>query len=106
MNHPLQELNETQKRVYKLLQTNEKLRDDDANLVATMHITELGGLEKAQSITAFEYMRLQVVGKLTKVDSITRARRHVQEHYPLLRGRKYKQRKKYEEDVRTTIQSL
>jgi hypothetical protein len=106
MNHPLKDLTETQKRVYKLLENNPHLRDEDATLVASMHITEMGGIEKAQQVTAYDYMGYLAKGKLTKYETITRARRNLQAKYPALRGSKYKERKILEEDYRITIKSL
>jgi hypothetical protein len=45
-------------------------------------------------------------GNLTSFESISRARRKIQEQNPLLRGSTYKERKEMSENVRENIKNL
>lgn len=70
-------------RVYKLLKDHQELRDDDKKL--TWSVWALEGL-------AWNMMTKEAYLKATSAESITRARRKVQEEYPLLRGKTYQDR--------------
>jgi len=45
-------------------------------------------------------------GNLTSFESISRARRKIQEHNPSLRGKNYKERQEISEDIRENIKNL
>ncbi len=74
-------------------------RDNDRKLIAHFWRTEINNIggEKPKSVN--DFLVLYATGKLTEADYITRARRKVQEHNPLLRGVKWKKRHKEESEV-------
>ena len=55
------------------------LRDDDFKLVATFYLFEMGGREKADKITASEFLQQYADGKYTNFESIRRVRAKLQE---------------------------
>ncbi len=91
-------------RVKSVLQQNITSRDDDNKLTAIIWHREL--LDKgidANKLTAQGFIKLYYEGKLTNSDSITRARRKVQELCPDLRGGNYKARQANQEKVKKDL---
>ena len=103
MNYIIDDLNETGKEVYRLLMKYPHLKDSDRRLVATYHCYEVGGKENLSKMSAVEYLDAIIQSRLTNPDTITRARRKVQEEHPEARGEKYLKRKKNESEVREQI---
>ena len=103
MNYILSDINETGSEVYRLLMKYPHLRDNDQRLVATFHNYEVGGTKILSSMTAIEYLNAIIESRLTNPETITRARRKVQEEYPETRGGKYLKRKKAEYEIREQI---
>jgi hypothetical protein len=97
---------DTQIAVHDLLIEYPNLRDSDQRLVAFFHTLEMGGVSVCKSMSAYEYLKAIVDGKLTNAESITRARRKVQENTPALRGKKYNERKLAESKVREAIKTI
>ena len=91
-------------RVKEVLQQNVTTRDDDNKLTAIIWHRELAdkGID-ANKLTAQGFMKLYYEGKLTNSDSITRARRKVQELCPDLRGGNYKARQANQEKVKKDL---
>lgn len=87
-------------RVKELLEKYPHLRDSDNKLVANIWNQE------KQDTDAFGFLQLYADGKITPADSITRARRKLQELHPELRGKKYDQRHREEKKVRKNIVNL
>jgi len=102
----IEQLKDTQVAVYNLLNKYPHLRDNDQRLVASFHTFEMGGTSVCKSMSAYDYLNAIIEGKLTNAESITRARRKVQENYPELRGKKYYQRKLAESKVREEIKTI
>lgn len=98
----LSRLNKTQDKVIQLLTLYPTLRDSDPLLVATFQKYEIG-VNKFESLSAREFLTLMIEGKITTYDTISRARRKVQEEYPQLRGQTYLDRKNMEKKVRNEI---
>ncbi len=92
-------------RVKHLLETQPKLRDDDAKLVATFQYYEIGKA-KMDSITAMELLTMLAKNEVTYASSIDRARRILQHNHEHLRGENYALRHKEEKDVRSKIHEL
>lgn len=95
----LKEIKELHALVKKLLTNYAHLRDSDQKLVANIWYYELNGAE----LSAKEFIGLIANKKLTNYDSITRARRKVQEEFEELRGSNYTKRKEQESEVREGI---
>lgn len=104
--------------VKDLLDKNPHLRDDDDKLVANIWIRECGGVEKSKTITALDFLKVYAgttneikypneqhatIVKFTSAESITRARRKLQEENLLLRGTKYAHRNNEQEAVKEFI---
>jgi hypothetical protein len=89
-----------------LLINNPKTRDSDNLLVATYYFYEVGGKAVLQNQSAYDFLKNMSAGSLTSFESISRARRKIQEQNPLLRGNNYKQRKESSEQIRENIKNL
>lgn len=85
-------------RVQSLLEKHPRLRDDDNKLVANFWFNEVGETK--------DFLKNYAAGNITPADSITRARRKLQELHPHLRGEKYNERHKEEKKVRKSIVNL
>ena len=98
----LSKLTKTQDKVIQLLTWYPQLRDNDPLLVATFQKYEIGA-NKFEKLSAREFLTLMIDGKITTYDTITRARRKIQEEYPQLRGENYIERQKNSVEVRNKI---
>ena len=83
--------------VERYLRKFPELRDNDDKLVANIWKNEVKELDDCE--TASDLLKAYSAGKLTSPDSITRARRKLQELNPDLRGETYHERKKKEQEV-------
>lgn len=94
--------------VRKLLSTTPEYRDDDRRLVAHVWMNQCGGIEKLKNLSAYDFLKSYCRNKgiLSSHDSITRARRKVQEQSPELRGNNYYKRMEQESVVRKEIPAL
>ena len=74
-------------------------RDSDMRLISIWWRNEATkqGLDKGEFLKDFSE------GKYTTPEAITRARRKIQEKYPLLRGKTYNKRQQLKEQVRDEI---
>jgi hypothetical protein len=99
-------LKDVKTKVEELLTNNPKTRDSDNLLVATYYFYEAGGKDNLQQQSAFDFLKKMSNGSLTSFESISRARRKIQEQNPQLRGNNYKDRKETSEDVRQNIKNL
>lgn len=102
----IEKFKDTQIAVYQLLVKHPHLRDSDSRLVASYHTYEMGGKQVCLSTSAYDYMMAVIEGKLTNAESITRARRKVQETHADLRGKNYAERKSAEAKVRENIKKI
>lgn len=93
--------------VKTLLIAKQDYRDSDNLLVVRMWYDELKLSHiNAKDITAIQFMEMYRDEKLTSADTITRARRKVQEENISLRGKSYKERQKKQEEVIQQLKSL
>lgn len=91
-------------QVFELLLKYPHLRDDDEALVSNIWFQELADMDMdANEINAYGFLRLYSTKKITRADTITRARRRVQEENELLRGETYNQRQKSQSDVKKQL---
>lgn len=99
------EIKELCDKVKTFLQAHPHLRDSDKRLVANVWAVDLTSKfdRKIEDISALEFLNTLAEGNLTNYDSITRARRKVQETNADLRGEKYNERKKEAKDTKTFI---
>ena len=84
-------------RVKKMLEDNPHLRDSDNKLIANIWFND------SQQKTKMGFLQELADGKLTTPESITRARRKVQEECPELRGKKYRERQDEQDNVKQQL---
>ena len=99
----LKKLEKTMDKVKYLLQNFSHLRDDDNRLVANIWNNELSHLKQNDVI---DFLLLYSQGRITTADTITRARRKIQELHPELRGKNYNKRHVTQKKVRKNIVNL
>lgn len=99
----LKQILKVQEQVQILLETYPKLRDNDVRLVASYYYNNISNINQ---ISAIDFLQIMVNGNLPSPDTITRARRKLQEKHPELRGVNYVERQKLEKQVRQEINKL
>lgn len=99
------EIGNVQELVRELLEQDPRYRDCDKTLSARIWSIQLGGVERLESMTAYEFLCEYVKRKsnLYSQESIGRARRKLQEEHPHLRGKNYKKRQENTEAVKKTL---
>jgi hypothetical protein len=97
-------IKEMQVVVEDLLHQYAHYRDSDTRIIAHIWMRQLGGLENMKSISLYDFFQLWIDNKnIVAPDTITRARRKVQEENVDLRGKTYKKRKEQSKDVKKNI---
>ena len=99
----LKQLIKVQDSVKLLLEAYPKLRDNDVRLVASYYYNNIANINQ---MSAIELLEVMVNGNLPSPDTITRARRKIQEKHPELRGVKYEEKQKFEKQVRENINKI
>ena len=99
----LKQILKVQEQVQILLETYPKLRDNDVRLVASYYYNNISNINQ---MSAIDFLQIMVNGNLPSPDTITRARRKIQEKHPELRGVNYVERQKLEKQVRQEINKL
>jgi hypothetical protein len=98
-----------EKKVIWLLETNPYLRDSDDRLYNKYIAFQLGdgdfekGVDMLEKMSAKKFLILLVNSSIVNYDTLTRARRKVQEKYPHLRGDSYVKRKAESEHWKNNI---
>jgi hypothetical protein len=93
--------------VFSQLVKAERYRDDDNLLVVSIWWEELAKMGyDGRNLSAYDFMNLYKSQKLTSSDTITRARRKIQEENPDLRGKSYQSRQAKTEDVKQELRLL
>lgn len=98
-------------KVADILLRHPETQDNDRELIVRYwkgEISELQDIarEKLQWIPNFtldSFLSAFMTGKFTSPESITRARRQIQEQYPAFRGKKYKERQARQEEVKKEL---
>lgn len=98
-------------RVADILVRYPSTKDNDRELIARYWKSEMEELEhiargKLQSLPYFtidSFLAAFITGAFEHPDSITRARRQCQEHYPHLRGAKYLERHARQKEVKKEL---
>jgi hypothetical protein len=85
-------------QVKELLNLYPITRDSDLRLIAMYYRKNCP--EPVSYITADEFLNHLAHGEMASPDSITRARRKLQQHHPELRGQKWNERQERETEVR------
>lgn len=107
MSYTIEQLKDMQSVVKTLLTKHAAYRDNDRKLVAHVWMIQIGGIDKMKEANLWDFMHTWVNNEnLAMPDTITRARRKVQEEFPSLRGEKYTQRHSEGIDVRNAINCL
>ena len=99
----LKQLIKVQDHVKFLLEAYPKLRDNDVRLVATYYYNNIANINQ---MSAIDFLEVMVNGNLPSPDTITRARRKIQEKHPELRGAKYEEKQKLELEFRQNINKI
>lgn len=86
-------------KVRYILHEVPEARDSDFLLISEIWHRDI----ERQDLNYKEVLKLMIDGKLAKPESITRARRKLQEYYPKLRGKNWLKRHKHERFVRSVI---
>lgn len=94
----------TKDKVKRYLEKYPYLRDNDDRLVATVWYFELQAQGRdPYHITAVDFFNHLSAGDLTTNEAITRARRKMQEEHEHLRGEKYYERHKHQDEVKEQL---
>lgn len=97
----IHQIKQMQILVKSILVNNDKARDNDNLIILKVWAEQNPSLRGATSFVDFS--KDFVKGKYSSVESITRARRKIQELNPELRGFKYNSRQNNEAEVRQNI---
>lgn len=94
--------------VKELLEGNAKYRDSDDKLYAKIISIQAGGNERLKDVSLFQFLVdiCSVDCRWESYDSVSRARRKVQEEFAHLRGEKWKQRHVEADSVKDVIRVL
>ena len=82
--------------VFDLLSKHPVLRDNDTLLISLVWNTQL---EQKDYIGSRDFLDVMQLGYLAKPESVTRARRKIQEDNPLLRGKTHGKRQEEQSNV-------
>jgi len=102
----MEKMHQIKPKVLRLLIDKPHLRDDDNRLIANILLNEAGGIDAMQKMSAYEFLHHFSAGKFTNFESIRRVRAKLQEQYPELRGKSYKERQKKGSDTTISIKKL
>lgn len=98
------EITKTTEIVKRLLEQHSFLRDDDERLIGNVWANDLAKLNLDPDLaTARDFLRHFAAGNLTNPESIRRSRARLQQLHPELRGQKYAERHKHQEQVRQDL---
>jgi hypothetical protein len=90
--------------VKQLLETYPTYRDNDRKLVAHVWMMQVGGYRNMAYINLHSFMQQWVADdEIVMPDTVTRARRKIQQEYPHLRGENYSKRHMEKIDVQNKI---
>ena len=92
--------------VRELLIKYPEYRDDDSRLISAFYYTKYGGREAFENISAFQFLKDFAEKRFPLPDNITRVRRKLQEQEPSLRGEKWMERHKLEQETKIDINDL
>ncbi len=98
-------IKEKYKTVKTILEQFPASRDSDRKLISNFWLREMEGTNVTQD-PAFDFILGFANGKFSLPESITRARRLVQQFHPELRGERYEGRKNLEFETKEEIINL
>ena len=100
----MSEITKIKETVLTLLQNHSFLRDDDERLIGNIWANDMQKLKLNPSTTSAEsFLRHFVAGNITNADSITRARRNLQQEHKELRGNLWYKRHKAQRNVQEEL---
>jgi len=107
MKTQLKEYKGLQEVVKTFLEKREDLRDSDPKLIANVwrkEVERLNGKDSLSNMSAYDFFAFYLVAeKISSADSITRARRKIQQDNAELRGNNYKERQAQEKEFRKEV---
>lgn len=96
-----------QEIIKNFLEKREDLRDSDPKLIANVwrkEIENLNGKDALNKMSAYDFLAFYLVQeKISSSDSITRARRKIQQDNEHLRGKNFKERQAQEKQFRKEV---
>ena len=107
MSIALNKIKDMQKRVESLLSRFPAYRDCDTKLLAHIWMEQIGGIDRMKEINLHDWMKIWIDNSnIASPETISRARRKIQESNADLRGEYYKLRNDQEKDVRGGISEI
>ena len=104
MGSTIHKIKDLQNVVKELLTQHPTYRDNDRKLVAHIWMKQVGGVQNMRAYNLYDFMRDWIDDDaIIMPDTITRARRKVQQDNSHLRGESYVQRQNEEKEVRQNI---
>jgi hypothetical protein len=91
--------------VERLLLTSALCREDDNRLIVSIWAHQLGD-DKVNEMSAIDLLNMISEGKLPNPESIRRIRQKLQELYPKLRGKNYKNRLEEQAKVKEELKQI
>jgi len=92
--------------VKNVLIESKESRDNDNLLILKVWAIQNPELRNDRSLTYYSFAKLFLNGSLSSAESITRARRKIQEEIETLRGYNYKSRQTHQEKVKEELKDL
>ena len=97
----MEKISNLTEQVKVILEKDPRTRDDDKLLCSIIWYKSIGTTMKTMS--AVDFLKMYVNGDLVNHDTITRARRKVQEENISLRGENYSGRQAHQDDVKADL---
>lgn len=93
-----------QQRVKSYLLRDDKYKDSDEMLISRMWNDQLVSMGfEPKTMSAYEFLCFYATGQIASSDSITKARRKLQEEFHYLRGSKWKELSEEAESLKKSI---
>ena len=93
------------KIVERLLISSPKLRDNDRQLVANVWFVQINKDQNIKTMSAKDFLHELAKGNVLSSESITRCRRKLQEENVSLRGERWDERHRAQEDVKEELRN-
>lgn len=97
----MEKISNLTEQVKGVLEKDPRTRDNDRLLCSIMWYRSIGSTTRTMS--AVDFLKMYVNGDLINHDTITRARRKVQEENISLRGENYNGRQSHQDDVKADL---
>ena len=106
MESPIKIMKDIKEEIKNLLTDYPDYRDNDLKLIAAFYYKFYGGKCAFENKSAMQFLKEFASGNYIFPDTITRIRRMLQEEHESLRGKKYNERKKLDNDTKKNIKEV